>query len=165
VIGAAIFRSPEALLGLKWSTPTYIWSFGTTVKPPHHPLLPSYHTDTNFQFKLISLLWGKGLHLFKPPNIPADDDEFPVHVPVQQARYFGPFPLTYEEVLDEKLNRALAAVHVHIDERDLRKPFFLEEDEEVTQEDKDFICKTMRLDPRDRPSADELLADRWFGLP
>lgn len=31
MIGAAIFRSPEALLGLKWSTPTDIWSFGATV--------------------------------------------------------------------------------------------------------------------------------------
>lgn len=32
-IGAAIFRSPEALLGLKWSTPTDIWSFGATASP------------------------------------------------------------------------------------------------------------------------------------
>jgi hypothetical protein len=37
VIGAAIFRSPEALLGLKWATPTDIWSFGATVKLPHPP--------------------------------------------------------------------------------------------------------------------------------
>ena len=29
-IGAAIFRSPGALLGLKWSTATDIWSFGAT---------------------------------------------------------------------------------------------------------------------------------------
>jgi casein kinase II subunit alpha len=127
--------------------------------------LPSCQSWLNSLQKLISLLWGKGLHLFKPPNISSDDEEFPVHVLVQQARYFGPFPLTYEEVLDEELNRVLAAVHVHIDEQDLRKPFILLKDEEVTQEDKDFICKTMQLDPRDRPTADELLADRWFGLP
>lgn len=30
-IGAAIFRSPEALLNLRWGAPTDIWSFGTTV--------------------------------------------------------------------------------------------------------------------------------------
>lgn len=30
-IGAAIFRSPEALLSLRWGAPTDIWSFGTTV--------------------------------------------------------------------------------------------------------------------------------------
>lgn len=31
VIGAAIFRSPEAMLNLRWKTPTDIWSFGATV--------------------------------------------------------------------------------------------------------------------------------------
>ena len=31
IIGAAIFRSPEAMLNLRWGTPTDIWSFGTTV--------------------------------------------------------------------------------------------------------------------------------------
>jgi casein kinase II subunit alpha len=31
-IGAAIFRSPEALLSMKWGAPTDIWSFGTTVR-------------------------------------------------------------------------------------------------------------------------------------
>lgn len=31
VIGAHMFRSPEAMLSLRWGTPTDIWSFGTTV--------------------------------------------------------------------------------------------------------------------------------------
>lgn len=31
VIGAAIFRSPEAMLNLRWGPPTDIWSLGTTV--------------------------------------------------------------------------------------------------------------------------------------
>ncbi len=31
VIGAAIFRSPEAMLNLRWGTPTDIWSFGAMV--------------------------------------------------------------------------------------------------------------------------------------
>jgi len=31
ITGAAIFRSPEAMLNLRWGTPTDIWSFGTTV--------------------------------------------------------------------------------------------------------------------------------------
>jgi hypothetical protein len=45
-------------------------------------------------------------------------------------------------VLDEEQNQILAAVHVHIEEQDLRKPFSLVEDKDVTQEDKDFICRT-----------------------
>lgn len=32
IIGAAIFRSPEANLQLRWGTPTDIWSFGATVR-------------------------------------------------------------------------------------------------------------------------------------
>ena len=30
-IGTPIFRSPEAQLGMRWGTPTDIWSFGTMV--------------------------------------------------------------------------------------------------------------------------------------
>jgi casein kinase II subunit alpha len=30
-IGAAIFRSPEAMMQLRWGQSTDIWSFGTTV--------------------------------------------------------------------------------------------------------------------------------------
>ncbi len=32
VISAAIFRSPEAQLNLKWGSPTDIWSLGATVR-------------------------------------------------------------------------------------------------------------------------------------
>ena len=31
IIGAAVFRSLEAILNLRWKAPTDIWSFGTTV--------------------------------------------------------------------------------------------------------------------------------------
>ena len=36
VIGAAIFRSPEAMLNLRWRAPTDIWSFGATVSQILH---------------------------------------------------------------------------------------------------------------------------------
>jgi len=38
-IGAAMFRSPEAMLNLRWGTPTDIWSFGTTVSRSYIVLL------------------------------------------------------------------------------------------------------------------------------
>ncbi len=41
VIGAAIFRSPEAMLNLRWKAPTDIWSFGATASW----MLP--HSSTN----------------------------------------------------------------------------------------------------------------------
>ena len=35
VIGAPIWRSPEAMLQIGWGTPTDIWSFGAMVSPNH----------------------------------------------------------------------------------------------------------------------------------
>ena len=40
-------------------------------------------------------------------------------------------------------------------------PFALASSEEIEQEDRDFICKLMQLDPRDRPTAKVLLQDAW----
>lgn len=33
---------------------------------------------------------------------------------------------------------------------------------EVIKKDKDFILKIMKMDWRDRPTAEELLQDEWF---
>ncbi|KAK4889762.1 hypothetical protein LTR27_011474 [Elasticomyces elasticus] len=144
VIGAAIFRSPEALLGLKWSTPTDIWSFGAT---------------------LISLFWGRDFHIFKPLEVSADDGELPAHVLVQQARYFGPFPLSYKTFLEEEQEKILAAIHIYIEEQGLRKPFAQVEDKEITSEDKEFLRDIMLMDPRDRPTAKGILKHDWFDMP
>ncbi|TKA76808.1 hypothetical protein B0A49_00544 [Cryomyces minteri] len=95
IIGAAIFRSPEAMLQMRWATPTVIWSFGAT---------------------LISLIWGKNWHMFKPTQVSADDEEYPTHVLIQQARFFGPFPLSYEDAIDAEQNRILAAILYYIEE-------------------------------------------------
>lgn len=42
------------------------------------------------------------------------------------------------------------------------KPFANASKEEISAEDKEFILKIMKLDPRDRPSAKQLLGDEWF---
>ena len=43
-----------------------------------------------------------------------------------------------------------------------RTPFSRASSAEIEKEDRDFICKIMKLDPRDRPSAKELLQDEWL---
>jgi casein kinase II subunit alpha len=110
----------------------------------------------------MSLIWGRGFHIFKPVDVPADDAEFPVHVLIQQARYFGPFPLSYKTFLDEDQERILAAIHIYIEEHGLRKPFSQVEDKEITLEDNAFLCNIMQMDPRDRPTAKALLKQGWF---
>jgi serine/threonine protein kinase len=42
------------------------------------------------------------------------------------------------------------------------KPFRFTSSKEISKEDKDFILKIMKLDPRNRPGAEDLLKDAWF---
>lgn len=42
------------------------------------------------------------------------------------------------------------------------KPFARASAREIAPADKEFMLKVMKLDPRDRPTAEELLADVWF---
>lgn len=46
--------------------------------------------------------------------------------------------------------------------REKMKPFGRITEREISKEDKAFILKIMKLDPRDRPTAKELLQDEWF---
>ncbi|KAJ8106697.1 hypothetical protein OPT61_g9367 [Boeremia exigua] len=139
IIGAALFRSPEAQLQLRWSTATDIWSLGTT---------------------LISLLWGENWHIFKP-DVPADREHYGLKILMKHHQYFGPFPLSYKEIADEDSCTILAYAMNGVP-RELMKPFALITDKEVTKKDKAFILKLMKLDPRDRPTAKDLLQDEWF---
>ena len=41
-------------------------------------------------------------------------------------------------------------------------PFSMASSREIAKEDREFICKLMQLDPRDRPSAKALLQDAWL---
>ncbi|KAF2721267.1 hypothetical protein K431DRAFT_328805 [Polychaeton citri CBS 116435] len=142
-IGAAIFRNPEALLQLRWAAPTDIWSFGAT---------------------LISPLWGKCWHIFKPGLSYVHDEEFLFHVYIQQVRYFGPFLLSLEDVVSPDQDHLLAAILTHIEAENSRKSFYLLQGQEITEDDKHFICMVIEIDPRDRPSAKQLLQDKWFNI-
>ncbi|KAL2048848.1 hypothetical protein ABVK25_010906 [Lepraria finkii] len=141
VIGAAIFRSPEAMLNLRWGPPTDIWSLGTT---------------------LISLIFGHHWHIFKPKDVEPDDVNYGFWVLVEQVRRFGPVPLSYEEIANEDRLGILTSVIEYVNENQLQLPFSMSEDEELFKEDRDFIVKLMKLDPRDRPTATDLLQDEWF---
>ncbi|KAJ9298774.1 hypothetical protein DTO217A2_8361 [Paecilomyces variotii] len=139
LIGAPIWRSPEAQLRIRWDTSTDIWSFGAL---------------------LITLLYGDNFFLFKP-DVPADYDEYELKILQRQCEFFGPFPLTYREICPrEKLN-ILAYIMQSIPPEN-KKPFSRITEREVSKEDKEFILKIMKLDPRERPSAAELLRDKWF---
>ncbi|KAE8330980.1 kinase-like domain-containing protein [Aspergillus sergii] len=125
LIGAPIWRSPEAQLRIGWGTQTDIWSFGAL---------------------LITLLSADNFFLFNP-DVPADHDKYELKILQRQCQFFGPFPLTYREICPQETKK---------------KPFSRISEQEMSEEDKEFILKIMKLDPRDRPSAAKLLQDEWF---
>jgi casein kinase II subunit alpha len=62
---------------------------------------------------------------------------------------------------DERWEFIGDATQYIIDQKKWR-PFAKAEDKELAEEDRTFICKIMKLDPRDRPTARELLQDPWL---
>lgn len=75
--------------------------------------------------------------------------------------FFGPFPITYTEIADEDTLVYLTDIMKSVP-NSARRPFQYVNDEEFEQEDKIFLSKIMKLDPRDRPSAMQLLEDDWL---
>ncbi|KAK5011739.1 hypothetical protein LTR28_006375 [Elasticomyces elasticus] len=106
-------------------------------------------------------IWGKGWHIFKPEasEVPIDDETYPLHVLRRHDRFFGPFPVSYTEIADDESLTILEWVTRVCDKR---TPFALASEQEISKEDRTFICKVMKPDPRERPSAKELLQDEWF---
>lgn len=82
---------------------------------------------------------------------------------MSQISWFGPVPKSYIDLIsdenDVNWNFLGEATH-RIQCDNLWKPFHVAQD--ITEEDKNFICKIMKLDPRERPTAAELLQDEWF---
>ncbi|KAJ8133066.1 hypothetical protein O1611_g563 [Lasiodiplodia mahajangana] len=74
-------------------------------------------------------------------------------------KFFGPFPQFY----DDFNNPDVIGVVDFLNRQGPReKPFHLVTTKEAPATDKKFILKIMKLDPRDRPTVEQLLADEWF---
>ena len=81
---------------------------------------------------------------------------------IKQVSIFEPVPLSYGEIADDERLGILTAVIKLVKEHNLQKPFHFSGDKELSTGDRNFICRIMKLDPRDRPTATELLQDEWF---
>ena len=81
---------------------------------------------------------------------------------IEQIRRFGPFRPGFLDTLnDERLDCCLTVVD-YLHENKNWLPFAMSSDKELAPPDRDFIAKIMALNPRDRPTARELLQDAWF---
>lgn len=80
---------------------------------------------------------------------------------VHQHQWFGPFPISYKKFADKDTQEAIIGIMSAVPPEKL-KPFQYLNEREICNEDKAFILKIMKLDPRDRPIVRELLQDEWF---
>ncbi|KAK4108298.1 kinase-like protein [Canariomyces notabilis] len=140
LIGAGFTRSPEATFQIPWGTATDIWSFGNAI---------------------LSLLYGGNYHLFNPAidGLRPEDDEYELTVLKRMYKFFGPFPRSYEDFHDKE---TMIFVNYLNNEGPPEKPFRLVTKREIPPADNVFIRNIMKLDPRDRPTAEQLLQDEWF---
>lgn len=112
---------------------------------------------------MISLIYGEGFHIFRP-DVAVDHEYYEFKILMKHHQIFGPFPDSYVEIATQEQLAALFYIMSICPEETLR-PFHLTTEREICSEDRNFICEIMKLDPRDRPSAAQLLENEWFAQP
>ncbi|OJJ42304.1 hypothetical protein ASPZODRAFT_155405 [Penicilliopsis zonata CBS 506.65] len=108
-------------------------------------------------------IFRNGLHIFKLDVLP-DHEDYDLKILLKHHRCFGPFPESYEQIVDKQRLAVLVWVMQSSPPETLR-PFHLTTTQEICEEDKSFVLRAMKLDPRNRPSAKQLLKDKWFHPP
>jgi len=95
------------------------------------------------------------------PDVLADHEDYDYKVIMRYHQRFGPFPSTFAQIADKDTLKALTWV---ISETPLEsmQPFHQVSSKEISEADKAFVLRVLKLDPRDRPTAKDLLEDVWF---
>jgi serine/threonine protein kinase len=105
-------------------------------------------------------MYGNNSFIFKP-DVPADHEEYELRILMRQYQFFGPYPASYSEIANGDALTILNYVMGGVPPEKM-KPFERITEREVSKEDKAFLLKIMRLDPRERPTAKQLMEDEWF---
>lgn len=102
--------------------------------------------------------------MFNPANedVGPDSEAYAFTTLKRMYRVFGPFPQTYEDFADINPNLLPVIQIIHQEYGPPERPFCRISPIEVSPADKVFLLKIMKLDPRDRPTAQQLLDDEWF---
>ncbi|KAK3298905.1 kinase-like domain-containing protein [Chaetomium fimeti] len=136
LIGAEIFCAPEVLLGIPWTAKADIWGLGATG---------------------ITLITRS--YIFFPRNPPPPKDpRLSLAVLQIQNDFYGPISRAAFRSLAKDSDLPLLQ---QLEES--YRPFPLSKASPlVRQEDVEFFGYIMRADPRERPSASEILRHPWF---
>lgn len=157
--GSTVYTSPEVIMDLRWNTASDIWSFGALVRAMLSVL--DAGLTNNVLLQLIGLIYGKNLQIFHLEGMDPSLEEYRVEVLKKQLRFFFPFPEKFREIADPETIQSILHVMQQVPEY---TPFSRTTDKEILQADRDFVCKIMKLDWRDRPTVHDLLEDEWWNV-
>lgn len=108
-------------------------------------------------------MWGlTGARMFSPLHMDEKDEIYKVIILTLQCAYFRPFPYKYVELSDAIIIRDLDGIEGLVTQRGGRRIYRNILATLVSKEAVCFLDKLMKLDPRDRPSPQELLQDQWL---
>lgn len=110
---------------------------------------------------MLSFVFGGGYYLFNPKieKVDPGSDAYEFTVFKRIYRFFDPYLQFYEDFKDED---TIAIINFINGLGPPPKPFYRVGPREVPPADMEFLLKIMKLDPRNRLTAEELLADAWF---
>ena len=108
-------------------------------------------------------MWGlTGARMFSPPEVNEKNEMYPVTILTLQCAYFGPFPDKFVELSDAISMKDLDGIEGLVNQRGGRKKYRNTLVTNFSTETVSFLDQLMKLDPRDRPSPQELLQDQWL---
>jgi casein kinase II subunit alpha len=153
LIGAELFCAPEVPLGIPWTVKADIWGLGATVRDSQP--LPTQLAKNVCQG--ITLITGR--YVFLPKNAPPPGDpQLSLAVLQIQNDFYGPIS---RQALHGLADDSILPLLQQFEEN--YRPFPLSSASPmVNEEDLDFFGYIMKIDPRQRPTASEILSHSWF---
>ncbi|MCJ1396695.1 hypothetical protein MMC18_009587, partial [Xylographa bjoerkii] len=129
----------KGLFGLPWTIKVDPWALGTLI------------------------IWGlTGARIFGPPAVDEKDEIYHVMILMLQCAYFGHFPNKDVQLSDYLTIGDLDGIEGLVTQRGGRRKYRNTLATNMSKETVRFLDKVMKLDPRDRPTPQELLQDQWL---
>ena len=100
--------------------------------------------------------------MFSPIGVDEKDEIYHIMILMLQCAYFGPFPNKYVELADNLTIGHLDGIEGLVAQRGGRRIYRNTLATKTSKETVSFLDKVIKLDPRDRPTPQELLQDQWL---
>ena len=104
------------------------------------------------------MIWSENFLIFKP-KVPRSHDEYGLKILIKHHTYFESFSSSYSNLADQETLEVLLIIMNSVSSENLR-PFSLASQQEISEKDREFVLRIVKLDPRDRPTARELLENK-----